>query len=330
MERFDCDDGGEMKEYVGCRLERNWDEGWIKVTQPVLLQSFTDEFDLPEGNYPNTPATPGSVLTVSETQQKLSDEAQREYRKGTGKLLHLAKKSRPEILNSVRELSRFMANATAGCLTAMYRVMKYCVGTPKRGLLLQPNEKWNGDPEFEFKIFGRADSDYAKDPETRRSVSGYSTFLCGAPVTMKSRMQGHATLSTTEAEQVSAVQCAQDMLFIMRVLESMGLKVQKPMIMEVDNKGAVDLTNNWSVGGRTRHVDVRMHFLRELKEQGLLLVVWVSNKLMSSDLFTKNLAGPDFQQHTAVYCGHDEYMKDESVEDSQGEGVTGSANSDGV
>ena len=50
--------------------------------------------------------------------------------------------------------------------------------------------KWDGDPNFEFVVSGRSESDYAKDPERRRSVSGYSTFLCGAPVTMKSRMQG--------------------------------------------------------------------------------------------------------------------------------------------
>ena len=50
----------------------------------------------------------------------------------------------------------------------------------------------------------------------------------------------------------------------------MGLKVKKPMILHVDNKGAVDLANNWSVGGRTRHVEVKQHFLRDMKKQGLI------------------------------------------------------------
>ena len=58
------------------------------------------------------------------------------------------------------------------------------------------------------------------------------------------------------------------MLRCMRVLESVGLKVEKPVILEIENKGAVDLANNWSAGGRTRHIDVRYYFLRELKEQG--------------------------------------------------------------
>jgi hypothetical protein len=168
--------------------------------------------------------------------------------------------------------------------------------------------KWDGDPNFEFVVSGRSDSDYAKDPERRRSVSGYSTMLCGAPVTTKSRMQGCVTLDVTSAELVSGTQCAQDMLFIMRVIESMGLKVKKPMILEIDNKGAVDLSHNWSISGRTRHDSVRQSFLRELNEEGIITVVWISTECNSADLFTKNLAGPLFEKHTAEYCGFDEYM----------------------
>jgi hypothetical protein len=147
-----------------------------------------------------------------------------------------------------------------------------------------------------------ADSDYAKDPERRRSVSGYAAFLNGAPVTRKSKMQGCVTLSVTEAEYVSATECAQDMLFVMRVLESIGLKVKKPMILKIDNKGAMDLTNNWSASGRTRHVDVRHHFLRELKEDDIIHVKWIPTSENSADLFTKNLDGPTFTKHMHTFC----------------------------
>jgi len=195
-------------------------------------------------------------------------------------------------------------------MKAMYQAMNYAVGTSKRGLFLKPNVKWDGNPDFEFEISGKADSTYATDPETKRSTSGYATFLNGAPVTEKSRMQGCVTLSVTEAEYVSGTQCAQDMLFEMRVLESIGLKVKKPMILEIDNKGAVDLAHNWSVNGRTRHVAIRMNFLRELEDQGTIKVVWTPGDENSTDMFTKNLPGPKFEKFTIEYCGHDEYMSD--------------------
>jgi len=328
MERFDCDEVGELKEYIGCKIDYDREGGSIKVTQPVLLQSFVDEFDLPKGDTPVTPAVPGDVLRRGEPKDYVPGQVVRKYRCGTGKLMHLTKWSRPEVMNAVRELSRYMSGALGSHVQAMYRVMKYCVGTPNRGLLLKPNARWDGDPNFEFVISGLADSDYAKDPETRRSVSGYGTFLCEAPVSQKSKMQGCVTLSVTEAESVSATHCAQDMLFMMRVLESMGLKVAKPMILRIDNKGAMDLTHNWSVGGRTRHVDVRYMFLRELKEEGILVTEWISTDDNASDIFTKNLGGPKFEKHTSVYCGVDEYMKYRDSSNSQGEGVPGHRNRD--
>jgi hypothetical protein len=314
---FKTDDVGELNEYVGCKVERDKDR--IKLTQPVLLQSFHDEFTLPDGETPATPATPGEVLQKCDPEDELQGDELRYYRSGTGKLLHLMKWSRPEILNAVRELSRFMTGASLAHLKAMHRVMKYCVGTPERGLLLKPNRMHDGTADFEFEISGRADSDYAKDPIKRRSVSGFASFLQGAPVTRKSRMQGCVTLSVTEAEYVSGAECAQDMLFNMRVLESIGLKVKMPMILEMDNKGAIDLANNWSASGRTRHVDVRHHFLRELKEEGILEVRWISGNDNDADLFTKNLDGPTFAKHTKVYCGNDQY----GPTDSKGEGVGG-------
>ena len=134
----------------------------------------------------------------------------------------MMKWTRPDLLNAVHELSQFVSGATKAHLVAMYCAMRYCVGTKNQGSY---HMKWDGNPDFEFVVSRRLDSDYAKDPECRQSVSGYSTFLCGAPVMMKSRMQGCVTLSVTEAETVAATQCAQDMLFVMQVIESFGLKV---------------------------------------------------------------------------------------------------------
>jgi hypothetical protein len=89
----------------------------------------------------------------------------------------------------------------------------------------------------------------------------------------------------------------------------MGLQVELPMIIEIDNKGAKDLVDNWSVGSRLRHVEVKQFFLRELKEQGLLKVKWLNSENNSADLFTKNLGGPLFTTHTSTLCGPDDYYE---------------------
>jgi hypothetical protein len=104
------------------------------------------------------------------------------------------------------------------------------------------------------------------------------------------------------------------------MLESIGLKVKKPMILEIDNKGAIDLAHNWSVGGHMRHDSIQQNFfLCELQEEEIVTVKWIPTNVNSADLFTKNLPGPAFEKHIAVYCGTDEYME---CVDSQGEGVS--------
>jgi hypothetical protein len=99
-----------------------------------------------------------------------------------------------------------------------------------------------------------------------------ATFLNGALVTAKSKMQECVTLSVTEAELVAATNCIQDMLYIRNILESMGLKNKLPMKVELENKGAKDIITNWSDDGRTRHVGVRFNFLRELTENGIIKI----------------------------------------------------------
>jgi hypothetical protein len=84
------------------------------------------------------------------------------------------------------------------------------------------------------------DASYKPYLDTALSVGGHGVFLNGAPVSEKSKIQQSTTLSVTEAELCSGVDCLQDMLFAMRVLESIGLEVRKPMKIHIENKGAVD------------------------------------------------------------------------------------------
>jgi hypothetical protein len=144
MEWLYCNEIGNMDEYVGYKVERDYKEGSIKMTQPVMLQSFTDKFNLPEGPVPNMPATPGDALVHTKPEDCMSDTKQFKYRLGVGKLLHMMCWSCPEILNAVRELSRYMSGASMAHVKAMHQVMKYCIGKLEHGLLLKPDCKWDG------------------------------------------------------------------------------------------------------------------------------------------------------------------------------------------
>ena len=109
------------------------------------------------------------------------------------------------------------------------------------------------------------------------------------------------TLSVSEAKLIAAVECTQTMLFVRQILTSIGLSVEKPMILEIDCKGTVDLNNNWTVGRWTLHISVKNFFLRDLKESGEFSIVWLPSAQNTSDIFTKNLNGPTFAKHAGTY-----------------------------
>ena len=125
------------------------------------------------------------------------------------------------------------------------------------------------------------------------------------PISFRSVTQKFMMLLVTEAKIAAGVMVAQDMLYIYRLLESLELEVELPMVLEMDNSGAVDIANSWSVGGRTRHVDVRNYFLHKLKDQGLLVIRHIAGELNNADIFTKNVTSAIFNRHIPQHIGLD-------------------------
>ena len=255
---FDCEDVGVMVEYVGCKVDCNRKERSLKLTQPVKIDKFHDEFGIERNlsRNPLTPAEPNSVLKSEgegEEDLVLTKQEQKEYRSDTAVLLHMMRWSRVETMNAVRECSRFMTSARNSHMKALKRIMQYVCGTRDRGLFLKPSKWWDGkistNGRFEFVVNGKSDSEYAKD-ESRDSVNGWSKWIFDCCVTNHSKMMPVIALSVTEAELYAAVQCAQDLIFIWRLLLSLELEVKLPMILEIDNRGAFDFINGWSVSGR--------------------------------------------------------------------------------
>ena len=144
---------------------------------------------------------------------------------------------------------------------------------------------------------GVSDASYATCKDTRKSVTEYIVYLEGAPIAIKSGMQKIIALSSSEAELIALVQCLQEIMFMKKVLESMELQVELPILIKCDNKGTVDLINGHAVGGGTKHIDIRMYYARDLKDKGIIKVVWVPTDENEADIFTKNTGKNTFLKH---------------------------------
>ncbi len=179
MQQFDCDDCRHLEEYVGNKIEYVGDDA-IQFVQTVLMQSHSDEFSLGKRCY-NTPAQPGTVLMKppKDSNQLLDSEDQSELRSGIGKSLWHMQYSRPDILQAVCDLARHMTCGDKSHMDAMLGCMQYLKCTKDAGLFLKPERKWDGSDSFQFKINKRSDSDYAKDTQTKWSITGYFVYVDG-------------------------------------------------------------------------------------------------------------------------------------------------------
>ena len=139
---------------------------------------------------------------------------------------------------------------------------------------------------WELKIY--SDSDWAGDKDNRKSVTGFIVFLLGAPILWRSKAQGSVALSSTEAEFYALSESAKEIKFIVQVLISMGIPVKIPIIVRVDNVGAIFMSENVITSSRTKHVDTRYHFVREFVEEGFVKIIFVRSEDNISDPFTKN------------------------------------------
>ena len=224
-------------------------------------------------------------------------------------LLYLTKHSRPDITNPVRELSKSTDGASMAHVTEMYRVINLVLEMKTLGLRMVPTLK-----DDIWKLEALSDSEFANYNDTRYSVYGYIIYYCGVPVAWKSKSMKSVVLSTTSVSEV-----VKEIKVLYQMLRSMEIKVPLPIKVQVDNVGAIWLANNSSVSERTKHVDLRAHFVRDMiKDQGMErnFVKSVEN---DSDIMTKNRQGQHYMYAKSKWKVQDMNEKTaiEDIEDEE-------------
>ena len=293
---FKIKDLGEMKSFVGCEIIERKNTIWLH--QPKLIKHLKETFPdiITMTKQYKTPAAPKSVvIRPLEEDTKINLLKQTEYRSGVGMLLYLVKHSRPDLSNAVRELTKVLDGATEAHWKAMVRVIKYVFQTEQLALKLKPYDNQKGN------LLAYSDSEFGGDRDTRISVYGYMIYYNGALISWKSKSGKTVTLSSTEAEYYACSETAKELIFIKSILESMNIFINLPMRIKVDNTGAIFLANNHTCGPRTKHIDIRTHFIRNYITEGTLKVEFVRTNDNDADINTKNTSEELFQSHTMKF-----------------------------
>jgi hypothetical protein len=315
----------DLRDYLSCEIIFNADKSKAWLGQPHLIKNLENKFgDLVKTSQTyKTPGTPGQgVLRPKEGDEKITAEDQSIYRSGVGMLLYLVKHSRPDISNAVRELSKSMDGASLAAFKELKRVIKFVLDTKTMGLKMNP--KMTTDIS-EWDIVVYTDSDWAGDKETRISVTGFIVFILGVPILWKSKGQRSVSLSSSEAEYFALSEAAKEIKFVTQILLTMGIPVRLPVVVRVDNVGAIFMSENVSASSRTKHIDIRYHFVREFVEDKFIKIIFVRTAENTSDGFTKNVSGDIYDKHCKEFIA-ERGNYSEGVSDLAGR-VSGSAKS---
>ena len=128
-------------------------------------------------------------------------------------------------------------------------------------------------------------------------MSGFVIYLCCVPISWRSKGQKTVTLSSTEAKWIALSEIVKEILFIAQILESIDIKVQKPIKIKVDNTAAIFMATNVTTSQRTKHIDIQSKFVLQYCENGTTLVKFMRGTDNDADIFTKNVTKELHEKH---------------------------------
>jgi hypothetical protein len=210
------------------------------------------------------------------------------YREAIGSLMYAAIATRPDITFAVSTLSQFLDNPGEAHWEGMKRIFRYLAGTKDRTLTYG---------EERHELLGYTDADGASQPH-RRAISGYAFLIDGGAVSWSSRKQELVTLSTAEAEYVAATHAAKECIWLRRLIGEIFPRLIDQTTLFCDNQAALRLATDDNYHARTKHIDIRFHFIRQTVEDGSINLIYCSTDDMTADILTKALPRWKVATHT--------------------------------
>jgi len=275
--RFKMKDLGALKWILGMEIKHDMVQKKLEISQTAYIDKVLEKFGMKDCNTVGTPAV-GHLIRDPD------GSFNEEYSSAVGSILWAAMVSKPELSFAAQRLGRHLQSNGPEHWTAVKRVFRYMKSIRDKSLI------YHGGDSLEVKPICFCDADHGEDLDTRRSTTAYVVMLAGGAVSWASRLQPTVALSSTEAEYMATCAAVQEMVYLRQLFADLGFEQKEPTIIHQDNQACIALAGNPIYHKRTKHIDIRYHYVRERVENGDVALVHVPSERQLADLLTKPLA----------------------------------------
>jgi hypothetical protein len=292
--RHSITDLGPIHWLLCIKITRDRDACTISLSQGSYIDTIINRFNLGDAKPLPTPMTPNVTYSAKDAPADKTEAARLAkipYQEAIGSLMYASVATRPNISFAVSTLSQFLENPGEGHWEAAKRIFRYLAGTRGHALM------YGGE---RHELTGYTDVD-GSSQDHRRAISGFAYLIDGGTISWSSRKQELIALSTAEAEYIATMHAAKEGIWLQRLIgELFDDVVITPLVLYCDNQAAITLATTDNYHARTKHIDIRFHFIRHSVESGVFQLIYCPTDDMVADILTKALPGWKVKGHTAA------------------------------
>jgi len=322
--RFKLEDLGPLHHYLGCEVLRH-DNGDVTLNQAGFIRKTLQQFDMSKANPVLSPMDSklesGSLCKSAASPKSEAERLEMEqypYRALVGKLLYLSHWTRPDIAFPVSVLSKVLDCPGKAHWRAGMRILRYLKGAMDKGIryshdagivisddLIEKNhilgfikrEEINTDVANSPNVtVGYTDASWGDDKDSGRSTGGYIFVMNGGPISWRSKLQPTQAFSTAEAEYVAAAHAGREAEFLNQIAKFCGLGQKSTIVLE-DNQSCIKMARNPVHHGRTKSINIAMHYLRDQVRSGRIQLLFVPTTEQAADFLTKGVGVKQHQRN---------------------------------
>jgi hypothetical protein len=254
---FEMKDLGATKTILGVEIIRDRKAGMLYLSQRDYIEKILRRFNMQDAKPVSTLLAPHFKLSLDlcpTSDEDIKYMSRVPYSSAVGSLMYAMVYSRPDLAHAMSVVSRYMTNPSKEHWNAVQWIFRYLRGTSN--VCLRFGKSTPG-------LVGYVDSDYAGDLDTWRSLTGYFFTIGGCAVSWKARLQATVALSTTEAEYMVVSESTKEAIWL-RGLNSELCGISSRVTIHCDSQSAICLTKDQMFHERTKHTDIRYHFIRDV------------------------------------------------------------------